>query len=146
MTPQEQDLVKTLVGRLTTANRQPKDAEAEAVIRKAVAEQPDAPYYLMQTALIQDLSLTDAQGRIERLEKQLAEAQPPSSTSFLGAWFGPEQAPARERSEAAGELPTRSPPAAAQAPYPPQPGPAQPANEPQPTASARLFGGGEFLR
>jgi hypothetical protein len=74
MTPQGQDLVKTLVRRLATTNPQPKDAEAEALIRKEMAEQLDGPYYLMQTALIQDLCLTDARGRIERLEKQLAEA------------------------------------------------------------------------
>ena len=54
---------------------QPKDPEAEALIRQAMAEQPDLPYYLVQTVLIQDLSLHNAQNRIADLEKQLADAQ-----------------------------------------------------------------------
>jgi hypothetical protein len=51
-----------------------------------MAAQPDAPYLLVQTVLIQDLSLAEAQRRITDLERQLAEKSPAPSapTSFLG--------------------------------------------------------------
>src|SRR5215210_1243443 len=88
MTPQERDLITTLLTRLKSAGAagQQKDAEADALIRQAVREQPDMPYYLVQTVLIQDLSLNQAQSRIAELEQQLAEAksQKSSGTSFLG--------------------------------------------------------------
>src|SRR5579862_6527972 len=90
MVPQERDLVTTLLERLKGMTGQPKDPEAEALIRQAVTEQPDAPYYLVQTVLIQDLSLHQAQARIADLEKQLTDAQAAASkpTSFLGGLFG----------------------------------------------------------
>jgi hypothetical protein len=47
-----------------------KDPEAEALIRRATAERHSAPYYLVQTVLIQDLSLHSAQNRITELETQ----------------------------------------------------------------------------
>ena len=88
MTPQERDLITTLLDRLKSAGTQQKDPEADQLIRQAVAQQPDAPYYLVQTVLIQDLSLHSAQNRITELEKQVAEAQAAKPTSFLGGLFG----------------------------------------------------------
>jgi hypothetical protein len=91
MTPQEKDLLTTLLDRLRNAPRQSKDPEADTLIRQALADQPDLPYYLVQTVLIQDLSLHQAQQRIGDLEKQLADAQQaakPSVGSFLGGLFG----------------------------------------------------------
>src|SRR5215472_10598167 len=87
MTPQEKDLITTLLARLKTAGGQPKDPEADALIRQSMTEQPDAPYYLVQTVLIQDLSLHQAQNRIAELEKQVADSQS-KPTSFLGGLFG----------------------------------------------------------
>jgi hypothetical protein len=79
-------MIATLVERLKKAEGQAKDPEAEALIGQATAAQPDAPYSLVQTALIQELSLQQAQSRIGELERQLAEAKPASSPppSFLG--------------------------------------------------------------
>src|SRR5579859_2719953 len=91
MEPQERDLITTLLTRLESASKagQPKDSEADALIRQAMTQMPDAPYYLVQTVLIQDLSLHNAQNRIDELEKQLAAAsQPPQRTSFLGGLLG----------------------------------------------------------
>jgi uncharacterized protein len=92
MTPQERDLITTLLDRLkgTATAGQQKDAEADGLIRQAMRELPDAPYYLVQTVLIQDLSLHQAQNRIAELEHQLADAsaQKSSGTSFLGGLFG----------------------------------------------------------
>ncbi|MGO8914875.1 MAG: DUF2076 domain-containing protein [Stellaceae bacterium] len=91
MTPQERDLVTALLARLRQQGNQPKDAEADALIRQAMAEQPDAPYLLAQTVLIQDMALHSAEGRIAELERQLAAkaaAAQPAATSFLGGARG----------------------------------------------------------
>ena len=73
-TPQERELITSLMSRLKKVGGEPKDHEAEALIRQSVAEQPDAPYQLVQTVLIQDMALNQAQSRIAELEKQLADA------------------------------------------------------------------------
>ena len=70
MTPQEKDLTTILLDRLNKTEGQ-KDPEAEALIHQATAERHGAPYYLVQTVLIQDLSLHNAQRRITDLETQL---------------------------------------------------------------------------
>src|SRR5580704_1049751 len=72
MTPQEKDLTTILLDRLNKTEGQ-KDPEAEALIHQATAERHGAPYYLVQTVLIQDLSLHNAQRRITDLETQLTE-------------------------------------------------------------------------
>jgi hypothetical protein len=87
VTPQEQQLITQLFHRLRQAPTQEKDPEADALIAQGVREQPDAPYLLVQTVLIQDMALTNAQARIAELERELAakSAQAPRrSTSFLG--------------------------------------------------------------
>src|ERR1700687_4982847 len=91
MVPQERDLITTLLARLKSTAGQPKDPEADGLIRQAMTEMPDAPYYLVQTVLIQDLSLHQAQNRVAELEKQLTDAQAAAAakpTSFLGGVFG----------------------------------------------------------
>jgi hypothetical protein len=113
MTPQERDLVTALLARLKQQGNQPKDPEADALIRNAMAEQPDAPYYLVQTVLVQDMALRNAEGRIAELERQVAQAQAASApqsapSSFLGG-------AGRGSVPSAGAW-TRSPPAAAPPP------------------------------
>lgn len=80
MTPHETALVTVLLERLKKIDSAPNDAEAEALIRESTAAQPHATYHLVQTVLIQDLSLHVAQSRIAELEKSLAEAK---TTTFL---------------------------------------------------------------
>jgi hypothetical protein len=125
--------------------------------------QPDAPYLLVQTVLIQDMALHQAQGRIADLERQLAEAKtaattPAQPTSFLGGLFG-------GGSSAAPNVPPSGPWSrpAQQAPqpgYPPQQGYPQQGNPQggfpqqgypqQPMMAPGMmgggFGGGGFLR
>lgn len=87
MTPQERDLITALLARLQQAANRPRDPEADALIRQAMKDQPDAPYLLVQTVLIQDMSLSEAQRRITELERELAAtkaAPAAASTSFLG--------------------------------------------------------------
>ena len=96
MTPAERDLATILLDRLNKIEGQPRDPEAETLIRETTAVRTDSPYSLLQTVLIQDLSLHNAQSRITDLETQLTEAKcgssaPPSfvgAPSFLGAVFG----------------------------------------------------------
>jgi uncharacterized protein len=90
MTPQERDLLTSLIDRLKAQARQPKDPEAETLIRRATSEQPDAPYLLAQTVLIQDMALNAAQNRIADLERQLAAV--PSSSPAPAASFLPSAA------------------------------------------------------
>lgn len=176
MTPQERDLITALLGRLRQAPPQPKDPEAEQLIRQAMAEQPDAPYLLVQTVLIQDMALHQAQARIAELERQLAEARAGQDkpaeqpTSFLGGLFGrgasPTSAPPAGSVPPAGpwSRPAPAPQYAGQQPYPqqqpgaPQPYPGQgqpysPQGQPMmapgmmaPGMMGGGFGGGGFLR
>jgi len=89
MTPQEKELITSLMNRLKKAGGEPKDRDAEALIRQSIAEQPDAPYQLVQTVIIQDMALNQAQSRITDLEKQLADATARTQpTSFLGGLAG----------------------------------------------------------
>jgi hypothetical protein len=150
MEPQERDLITTLLTRLQSAAGQPKDAEADALIRQAITQIPDAPYYLVQTVLIQDLSLHNAQNRIAELEKQVATLPPPQQqpTSFLGGLFGrsqptPAGAPSSGPWTRAPQAAPPPPPQYAQPGYAQQPGYAAPAGG---MFSGGGGGGNSFLR
>jgi hypothetical protein len=152
MTPQEKELLTTLLDRVKNAPRQDKDPEADALIRQAMTAQPDLPYYLTQTVLIQDLSLHQAQQRIADLEKQLADAQQaakPSVGSFLGGLFG-SRPPAQASGPTQAGPWTRSPQVATAPPAPPygQPGYAPQPGYGQPPMGGGFMGGagGGFLR
>ncbi|HTW50622.1 MAG TPA: DUF2076 domain-containing protein [Stellaceae bacterium] len=156
MEPQERDLITTLLSRLQSTAGQPKDPEADAMIRQAMTQMPDAPYYLVQTVLIQDLSLHNAQNRIADLEKQVASLNPPLQQqqpgSFLGGLFGRSQsgsAPAPSVPPSGGPW-TRVQQPAPPPQYAPGAGYAQPGYA-QPGPAAGMFGGGagggnSFLR
>jgi uncharacterized protein len=100
MTPQEETLITQLFARLKEVPAQPREAEADRLISHGIAEQPDAPYLLVQTVLIQDMALSQAQQRIAELEKQLAEVgtretvPAPQPTSFLNREPGRGSVPA----------------------------------------------------
>jgi hypothetical protein len=52
-----------------------KDAEADALIQRAVAQQPDAAYLLVQRSLLLEQALKNAKGQIAQMEDQLRNAQ-----------------------------------------------------------------------
>ena len=85
MTPQERDLITALLARLQQQGGQARDPEADALICQATGAQPDAAYLLVQTVLIQDMALHDAQNRIAELERKTGDqpAAPPAAPSFL---------------------------------------------------------------
>ena len=68
MTPQERQLVTDLFDRLASLEANKRDPQAEALIAEGVRQAPHALYALVQTALIQDEALRNADARIQELE------------------------------------------------------------------------------
>jgi hypothetical protein len=126
MQSQERDLIAGLFGRLQQFESQPRDPEAEALIRDFVARQPASPYLLVQTVLVQEQALKAAQERIAELEAKAGGAAPAGS-GFLGS--APRIGPWGSQPQAA----------APQAPVPSTRSPLQAAVAPQQA-------GGGFLR
>jgi hypothetical protein len=52
-----------------------KDPEADALIQRAVAQQPDAAYLLVQRSLLMEQALNNAKDQIAQLENQVRSAQ-----------------------------------------------------------------------
>jgi hypothetical protein len=52
-----------------------KDPEADALIQRAVAQQPDAAYLLVQRSLLMEQALNNAREQIAQLENQVRSAQ-----------------------------------------------------------------------
>jgi hypothetical protein len=120
MQSQERELITGLFGRLQPFEAQPRDGEAEALIKDSVAKQPAAPYLLVQTVLVQEQALKAAQERIAELEAKAGSA--PAASGFLGSapkigpWGGGAQAGAQPNAARASVPSTRSPLQAAVAP------------------------------
>ena len=57
MQSQERDLIAGLFGRLQPFESQPRDADAEAMIKDFVVRQPASPYLFVQTILVQEQAL-----------------------------------------------------------------------------------------
>jgi uncharacterized protein len=90
MTPQERKLVEDLFERLATLERNPREPDAEDAIRAGLRKAPNATYALVQTVLLQEEALRQANERIRELES----AEPPQTQgggfldSMRGAVFG----------------------------------------------------------
>jgi hypothetical protein len=84
MQSQERELISGLFGRLQPFEAQPRDSEAEALIKDSITRQPAAPYLLVQTVLVQEQVLKAAQERIAELEAN-AGAAAPAAAGFLGS-------------------------------------------------------------
>jgi uncharacterized protein len=145
MTPEEQNLISGLFDRLSQASSQTKEPEADQLIRSKVAENPAAPYLLVQSILVMQQALSNAQNRIAGLEKQLAETKSAPSTQQAGGSFL-----AGVASLFGGGQPHGQPQRAAPPPPPPPPAPMQPAQPqaygyPPPVPQAAGRGGG-FLQ
>jgi hypothetical protein len=89
MTPQESQALQNFLDQLKQVRGIQKDPEAEAAIARAVAQQPDAAYLLVQRALLQDQALESAKAQISQLRNELQAGRTSSSGSFLNpgvAW------------------------------------------------------------
>jgi uncharacterized protein len=121
MTPDERALLQSFLQDLVQTRGANKDAEADSMIRDALRASPDAPYVLVQHAILSDQALHAAQDQIAYLQEQLHGTGSAPPARFLG---GP------------------SPWAQAAAPQAqPQP---QPQWQPQPQPSRGFFGPGPF--
>jgi hypothetical protein len=115
MQAEERELITGLFGRLQPFEAQPRDGEAETLIKDFVARQPSAPYLLVQTVLVQEQALKAAQERIAELEAKAGAA--PAAPGFLGS--APKIGPWGASPAAPQPIPpTRSPLQAALAPQP----------------------------
>jgi hypothetical protein len=87
MTPDERNLITSLFDRLSSTSNQPRDPEADQLIRSKVTENPAAPYLLAQSTLVMQHALANAQNRISALEKQIAESNAPAAGTQQGGGF-----------------------------------------------------------
>jgi len=76
MTPQERQLINELFQRLASLENNPRDPDAEAMIREGVRRAPNAVYSLVQSVLVQDEALKAANNRIQEYEQQSGGTQP----------------------------------------------------------------------
>ena len=94
MTPEERQLIAGLFDRMRSYGLPEKDREAEALINQSVRANPDAPYMLVQSVLVQEQALQAANDRVTQLEDELRELRgdaraPARSGGFLsGVWGG----------------------------------------------------------
>jgi hypothetical protein len=97
VTPQEEQLLNSLVERVNQTQLQEKDPDAEALLNRGLGENPDAHYILAQTVLVQNIALEQAKAQVVQLQQQAvqlqqqvqqAKQQPVHATSFLGNLLG----------------------------------------------------------
>ena len=144
MTPEEHNLISGLFDRLRNVNPVQKDQEAEQLIKQSTAAQPDSPYLLVQTLLVQEHALNNAQVRIQQLEKQVAQAPQQGQSSsqgsggFLSGLFGHHSDPAPQPAQQSSAIPPQQ--------LPQNPAYAQNAPPYPSTVNMAPSAGGGFLR
>ena len=89
MNNQERQVIEELFARLADIEHQgaPRDPAAESFIRRRIAAQPGAPYYMAQTVVALEEALNAAQERIAELERRPTDG-PAGVGSFLSRLFG----------------------------------------------------------
>ena len=90
MTPQEEQLLDSLVEKINQTQLQEKDPDAEALLNRELGGNQDALYILAQTVLVQNIALEQARAQVTQLQQQAQQArqQPAHSVSFLGSLLG----------------------------------------------------------
>jgi len=133
LTPQEEQLLNSLIERVNQTELQEKDPDAEALIQQKLGPNPDALYMLAQTVLVQNIALDQAKAQIGQLQQQLQQVQqqrpqPAHATSFLGRLLGEHE-----------QAPQVRPQAAVPPPYQPVPQYAPPQAQPYPAYGQPQF-------
>jgi hypothetical protein len=85
MSPQDTQMLQDFLAQLIQARGIQKDPEADALIQRAVAQQPDAAYLLVQRSLLLEQALNNAKGQIAQLESQVRSGQQGGDGKFLDA-------------------------------------------------------------
>lgn len=94
MNSDERRLISDLFERMRGYGAPDKDRDAEALINQSVRANPDAPYMLVQSVLVQEQALQAANNRVLELEEQLRSMEESDrsrgsgSGSFLGSIWG----------------------------------------------------------
>ena len=83
MNSQETQLLQDFLEQLVRVKGVVKDPQADALIARALSQQPDAAYLLVQRALLQDQALATAKEQIATLQNELQAVQSAGSSSFL---------------------------------------------------------------
>ena len=119
MTPQEEQLLNSLIERVNQTQLQEKDPDAEAMLNQKLGPNPDALYMLAQTVLVQNIALDQAKAQVSQLQQQVQQRpQPAHTTSFLGRLLGEH--------DSAPQQPQQQAPAPSYQPVPQYAPPAQP--------------------
>jgi uncharacterized protein len=105
LTPQEEQLLNSLIERINQTQLQEKDPDAEAMLNQKLGPNPDALYMLAQTVLVQNIALDQAKTQVSQLQQQVQllqqHPQPAHTTSFLGRLLGEhDAAPAQSQAPA----------------------------------------------
>jgi hypothetical protein len=89
MDHQDRQAIEQLFGKIAQVEGQAgaPDTQAAEFIRSQIARQPNAPYYMAQTIVVQEQALNAAQYRIQQLEQELA-SRPAGGGGFLSGLFG----------------------------------------------------------
>lgn len=85
MNTQDTQALEAFLNQLVQARGIAKDPQADSLITRAVAQQPDAAYLLVQRALLVERALDNAKAQIASLQSQLQAAQSPPGRGFLEA-------------------------------------------------------------
>ena len=95
MTPEERNLITGLFDRMRSYGNVEKEREADQMISSLIRQNPDSPYMLVQSVLIQDQAMVTANDRVQQLEARVRDleqaaqsSQQSSGGSFLGGLFG----------------------------------------------------------
>jgi len=96
MDHQDRQAIEQLFGKIVQVEGRARapDAQAADFIRSQIARQPNAPYYMAQTIVVQEQALSAAQSRILQLEHELA-SRPAGGGGFLSGLFGGGQSRAQ---------------------------------------------------
>ncbi|WP_183380121.1 MULTISPECIES: DUF2076 domain-containing protein [unclassified Herbaspirillum] len=79
MSPQETQALQDFLNQLTQVRGLAKDPQADAMIARAVAQQPESAYLLVQRALLMEQALNGAKAQIAALQNQVQSLQATSA-------------------------------------------------------------------
>jgi hypothetical protein len=87
MNSTEREQLSQFLQQLVQAQAGPKDVEAESLISRAMAQQPDAAYLLVQRALLQDAGLKLAQQQAAALQEEVAQLKQQATPARAAGGF-----------------------------------------------------------
>jgi hypothetical protein len=84
MNANEREQLTHLLNQLREAKVGERDAEADRLIRDAVAANADSSYLLVQRTLLLEQALSNAKGQIAQLQREVTQRQSQNQGGFLG--------------------------------------------------------------